>query len=101
LATAPAPSVCDAPERFSMTTVWPICRDTCSNTSRATRSMALPAVSGTITWIGCRAGHAWACDGEGASASRLASTAATTDWVKRRPICRISALRGLCVAVRP
>jgi hypothetical protein len=53
-----------------MTTVWPICLPTCSNTSRATMSMALPGVSGTMTRIGCRVGQACACDGAGAKAKK-------------------------------
>jgi hypothetical protein len=41
---------------------WPTCFDTCSNTVRGTRSVALPAENGTITRIDF-VGHSWATAG--------------------------------------
>src|SRR5690242_1646165 len=47
-------------------------------------SMALPAVRGTITRIGCRVGHAWACDGLEFTLSKIASTLAMSANAKNR-----------------
>src|SRR3954468_16655554 len=44
-----APMVPPAPGRFSTTADWPSCLPTCSITTRARMSLALPAPSGTIT----------------------------------------------------
>src|SRR5436190_8056591 len=46
-----APIVPPAPGRFSTTTLCPSCLPTCSITTRAMMSLALPAPSGTITVI--------------------------------------------------
>src|SRR4051812_23229932 len=44
-----APMVPPAPGRFSTMAAWPSCLPTCSITTRARISLALPAPSGTIT----------------------------------------------------
>jgi hypothetical protein len=85
LATAPAAKVCDAPDRFSITMVWPICLETCSNTNLETRSMALPGVSATSTRIGCRIGQSWAC--AEAVPTAVASMLANAVRAKRRRVC--------------
>src|SRR5580704_14962654 len=56
------PMVPPAPARLSYTIVCPICRDTWSNTGRATASTALPGGNGEIRRIACLVGHAcpWA-----------------------------------------
>src|SRR5262245_8882804 len=41
--------VLPAPARFSTTIGWPSCGDRCSNTTRGTMSVVLPAPNGTIT----------------------------------------------------
>src|SRR6266516_438497 len=51
------PMVPPAPVRFSMTTCWPIARDTGSPTTRATKSRPPPGASGTMKRTG-RLGHA-------------------------------------------
>ena len=47
-------------EYLSDTKFWPICLPTCSNTMRPTTSVALPAVNGTMTLMGCLAGQSCA-----------------------------------------
>src|SRR5882762_6451047 len=41
-----------APGRFSITTGWPTCKETFSDTVRAMMSVPLPGVNGTMTLIG-------------------------------------------------
>ena len=48
--------------------------------------MALPAVRGTMTRIGCRVGHAWACDGVEFMLSKVASALAMSANPKNRPL---------------
>ena len=50
LATALTPIAPPPPGRFSMMKVWPTLAETCSNTVRGSRSVALPGENGTMTW---------------------------------------------------
>ena len=49
LATEPTPIAPPPPARFSMMMGWPTFADTCSNTVRGSRSVALPGENGTMT----------------------------------------------------
>src|SRR5258708_6461444 len=66
----PGPIVPPPPGLFSMTNGWPSCRETWSSTTRATVSLALPAVNGLMTCI-ARVGQA------SPSAAAAAATSAT------------------------
>jgi hypothetical protein len=52
LATDPTPIVPPAPTRFSTMMVWPSCVESRSLTMRATMSVPLPGLNGTMTRIG-------------------------------------------------
>jgi hypothetical protein len=55
-------------------------------------SMALPAVRGTMTRIGCRVGHAWACDGVEFTLSKAASALAMSANAKNRQLFMLDLL---------
>src|SRR5436190_1556513 len=57
---------------------WPSCADNCSNTVRGVTSVALPAVSGTITRIG-RAGQVSAAAMPASANSATTGTATSGD----------------------
>src|ERR1700722_6853896 len=61
--------------------VWPIRRDTLSNTRRATASTALPAGNGEMRRIVCRVGHAgaWAWAALASATARRSAEAPSTD----------------------
>jgi len=84
-ATALAPVVPPAPGRFSITNVWPTCFPTCSNTTRAATSLAVPAPSGTTTAT-ARAGHSCADAAPGTAIAAHASQSAACN--NARGICR-------------
>src|SRR5262249_21050635 len=86
LATMAGPIVPPPPGLFSMTNGWPSCRETWSSTTRATVSLALPAVNGLMTCIAL-VGQA---SGSAAAAVATSATPAMALHKPRRDIIRTS-----------
>src|SRR5262245_12357508 len=91
------------PPRFSTTTVCPASRPICSNTARATMSVALPAVNGTMILIGL-AGQTCAAAGTIVPTEAATSMASPGTQLRRRiiipssipPACDCSHPPSLC-----
>src|SRR5215510_13934211 len=93
LATDAAPMVPPAPVRFSTTTAWPSRAASWSETVRAMMSMALPAVTGTITRSGLL-GQACACAscvGAPVEPSNKANMASARHHMDRLPVAGVLA----------
>src|SRR5215475_11380091 len=88
-----------APVRFSTTTGWPSRPASWSDTVRAMMSMALPAVTGTITCSGLL-GQLCACDAVELS-TETARAARTRHHMDRLPGSRAFVHTGPRIAQRP